>query len=180
MPLRSSSTEVAYSSMWRLAYREDIDFHPGLAKLVNNHWIDANMVRNWISSCDATHGQKCRKGYFSRKEDNIRPKYLVDTTQNCLVNGHTAQTAYVALSYQWGQTHNLRNNSQLCERLLLPGSLTDMEIAADIPQTIRDATAVVELSGYRYLWVDALCIVSLSLFALLGTFTKPQRVTGPR
>jgi hypothetical protein len=102
----------------------------------------------------------CRRSRLFREQDVVKPRYLIDDLQACLVSGQTAQSEYIALSYQWGQTRNLRNTRKLCERLFPHGSLALPEFASDIPRTIKDAFAVVKLLGYRYLWVDALCIVS--------------------
>jgi hypothetical protein len=145
---------------WELAYKEHVSHHPGTTRLIDNAWINTNVLRDWIQSCDTCHGDICRRGPLFQEQDLIRPRYLVDCIRQCVTSGHETKTGYIALSYQWGRATNLRNTSQICGQLSLPGSLAVAEIHSQIPQTIRDAIAVVKLLGYQYLWVDALCIVS--------------------
>lgn len=62
---------------------------------------------------------------------------------------------YAILSYCWGEIQNdsyqtLDDNfKQKCEEIKLQ----------DLPATLRDAILVTRGLGYRYLWVDALCII---------------------
>ena len=163
LPSRKTRPDDQLRSCWELVCREDVSGHPGTSLYVNEQWINLDALRRRISLCDMNHGERCGRGRLSRKEDMIRPRYLVDTHRACLVNGEAVQPEYVALSYQWGQIDSLRNNIQLCKDLLVPGSLATEGVASRIPQTIRDAFAMVKLLRYRYLWVDSLCIVSARL-----------------
>lgn len=163
LPSRKIRPDDQLRSCWNLVCREDVSGHPGTSLYVNEQWINLDVLRRRISLCDMNHGKRCGRGRLSRKEDMIRPRYLVDTHRACLVNGEAVQPEYVALSYQWGQIDSLRNNIQLCKDLLVPGSLATEGVASRIPQTIRDAFAMVKLLRYRYLWVDSLCIVSARL-----------------
>lgn len=163
LPSRKIRPDDQLRSCWNLVCREDVSGHPGTSLYVNEQWINLDVLRRRISLCDMNHGKRCGRGRLSRKEDMIRPRYLVDTHRACLVHGEAVQPEYVALSYQWGQIDSLRNNIQLCKDLLVPGSLATEGVASRIPQTIRDAFAMVKLLRYRYLWVDSLCIVSARL-----------------
>lgn len=163
LPSRKTRPDDQLRSCWELVCREDVSGHPGTSLYVNEQWINLDALRRRISLCDMNHGERCGRGRLSRKEDMIRPRYLVDTHRACLVHGEAVQPEYVALSYQWGQIDSLRNNTQLCKDLLVTGSLATEEVASRIPQTIRDAFAMVKLLNYRYLWVDSLCIVSARL-----------------
>ncbi|KAK5686529.1 hypothetical protein LTS10_002649 [Elasticomyces elasticus] len=60
---------------------------------------------------------------------------------------------YVALSYCWGNSGNLRTLSNNIE------SHKQGIDRSKIPRTIQDATRLTRRLGVRYLWVDALCIV---------------------
>ena len=163
LPYRKTRPDDQLRSCWELVCREDVSGHPGTSLYVNEQWINLDVLRRRISLCDVNHGERCGRGRLSRKEDMIRPRYLVDTHRACLVHGEAVQPEYVALSYQWGQIDSLRNNIQLCKDLLVPGSLATEGVASRIPQTIRDAFEMVKLLRYRYLWVDSLCIVSARL-----------------
>jgi hypothetical protein len=64
---------------------------------------------------------------------------------------------YVALSYVWGPPEHQKT------KLL---KLNTLKLAADgsllkyqVPKTIEDAILVTRLLGFKYLWVDALCII---------------------
>jgi hypothetical protein len=78
-------------------------------------------------------------------QDANRPK-LCMTDQN-------QQAFYVALSYCWGGP----------QEVLLTVDTLDAKTQGlcleDLSQTIRDAIEVTAKLGYRYLWIDALCII---------------------
>jgi hypothetical protein len=141
--------------------------HPGALRAVDAQWVDTGLLKQWIATCDATHEDGCRQSSWLRHLEAVRPKYLVDTSGMCVVEGKRIESEYVALSYQWGQTKTLRNTTEIREKLLEPSSLSDWEFARYIPQTITDAFAVVKLLGHRYLWVDALCVVSIYILHLV-------------
>jgi hypothetical protein len=65
---------------------------------------------------------------------------------------------YVALSYRWGDpecsTQCRQNNLAL---MMMPGGLVSKDVV--LAPTIRDAITTTREVGFRYLWVDALCIV---------------------
>ncbi|KAI4095893.1 MAG: hypothetical protein LQ339_007131 [Xanthoria mediterranea] len=105
------------------------------------------------------HGDRCKTLPLFREEDQIRPRLFVDTQQNCIVESKGISAGYVALSYSWGQTRNLRNELKICEELQVPGVLARDEFHQQLPSTITDAFAIIQSLGQRYLWVDALCIV---------------------
>jgi hypothetical protein len=65
--------------------------------------------------------------------------------------------SYVALSYVWSQTRNIRAMKNNKEQLQFPGALDSGQF--DIPRTIQDAMTVVAILQERYPWVDALCII---------------------
>jgi Heterokaryon incompatibility protein (HET) len=72
---------------------------------------------------------------------------IISAPQNCV---------YVALSYVWGQmAHPLRATKANREVLETENGLWKLKI----PRTIQDAIDTVKILGFRYLWVDSLCIV---------------------
>jgi hypothetical protein len=73
------------------------------------------------------------------------------------VNRNTAQgILFLALSYVWGkESQPLILKRENKDFLGVPGVLT----AYDIPKTIEDAISLTKQLGFRYLWVDALCII---------------------
>ena len=148
--------------------------HPGVMRAIDPQWVDVGLVKHWITTCDATHGAQCRQSSWLSHLGDIRPKYLVDTLEMCVVEGARVKAGYVALSYQWGQIKTLRNTIEMRDRLFKPSSLSSWDLARYIPQTITDAFAIVKLLGYRYLWVDTLCVVSTCIYLL---FQGKQQLT---
>ncbi|KAE8152021.1 heterokaryon incompatibility protein-domain-containing protein [Aspergillus avenaceus] len=85
---------------------------------------------------------------------------LVDTHEERLVEhivSERSETPYIALSYVWGQTPMLQTSMSNLADLKAPGALSTQ--AVHLPRTVRDAMALVKGIGYKFLWVDALCIV---------------------
>ena len=68
-----------------------------------------------------------------------------------------SEIQYIALSYVWGpsQYHTAKLPSSNLSRFAIERALTSMPM----PQTIKDAIELTRLLGFRYLWVDALCII---------------------
>lgn len=60
---------------------------------------------------------------------------------------------YIALSYCWGEAQPEQTTKQT-----LSGKLQEIDKTA-LPQSIQDAIFVTRKLGYRYLWVDSLCII---------------------
>jgi hypothetical protein len=79
--------------------------------------------------------------------DDIVPR-LVDTKAEKLQS-----TPYLTLSYCWGGKHGLT----LCESTL--ETLKAGIPTNQLPRTIQDAVSVTRKLGFRYLWVDSLCII---------------------
>ena len=70
-----------------------------------------------------------------------------------LRNTMSESGAYCALIYCWGGEHQPTTT-----RVNLSARLVGFK-SSNLPQTIRDAIRLTRNLGFRYLWVDALCIV---------------------
>jgi Heterokaryon incompatibility protein (HET) len=87
------------------------------------------------------------------------------------------QSRYIALSYCWGGQQRLTTTLwTLAKRVKgIPKSR--------LPQTIRDAIEVTQRLGFRYLWVDSLCIIQDSQddmraeLAMMGEVYKNATIT---
>lgn len=116
------------------------------------------MIRSWLAQCSELHGAECNK-YVSeslRPPWGIRDFRMIDVEQVCLVKTPKG-CEYVTLSYVWGAIPTLTADKSNVTELEKPGKLK--ALAAELPGTIRDAIDLVRIIGYRYLWVDRLCIV---------------------
>ncbi|KAK4184901.1 heterokaryon incompatibility protein-domain-containing protein [Podospora australis] len=62
---------------------------------------------------------------------------------------------YVALSYCWGGPQPVTTNT---DNIIQFSGTEGIPISA-LPQTLQDAVLITRRQGFRYLWVDALCII---------------------
>ena len=109
-------------------------------------------VKRWIRSCDQWH--ECRSSLQSGSQV---PKLLViDVFEDCLA-ALTQSAPYLALSYVWGRRKTFYLTRSNHSTLLSKGALRHNW--DKIPCTIRDAIVLTARLGFRYLWVDQLCIV---------------------
>lgn len=70
-----------------------------------------------------------------------------------LVISHGPPRHYVALSHCWGERKPLQTTAQNIQQHLLK-----IEMAC-MPRTFKDAVMVTRNLGFRYLWIDSLCII---------------------
>ncbi|SCV37201.1 related to tol protein [Fusarium fujikuroi] len=123
----------------------------------------ANFIRSWITECQSTHilcGDDLLSLILGSTETKARPQRLLDLLafQNVekirIIEANNDDTKeYCALSYSWGFSK--------------PYVMTSFNLAAfqkeihvkDLPKLLQDSIQVVRGLGFRYLWIDALCIM---------------------
>ncbi|KAF2141614.1 uncharacterized protein K452DRAFT_333354 [Aplosporella prunicola CBS 121167] len=143
----------------------------------------ATLIKSWLDECLNNH-KKCLHSLEDRRalQEVTKQSYfgVVDVEQMCLtalpqktsthlktykfeydVNSldteRDKREPYVALSYVWGGKNTETTvNTNLLGRLF-PGGLE--EPLKRMPKIIRDFIELVRRLGYRYLWIDSLCIV---------------------
>ncbi|KAL8950208.1 MAG: hypothetical protein Q9222_003737 [Ikaeria aurantiellina] len=116
-------------------------------------------ARRWMRECSESHG-KCRK-YHPTTNHAEPPTRLVDVgsgdgSVDCRLfsSGTKAETLpYLALSHRWGGADVFK---------LTKANLESMRTRITmewLPRTFRDAIHITRQLGFRYLWIDSLCII---------------------
>lgn len=133
--------------------------------------IATAQVSYWLGKCLDGHPQ-CRHNqaprYFPTRIIDIGD---LDTKQSprLLQNPHINKP-YVALSHRWGlqglPVTTLGNIADRVERIN----------PAELSETMRNAITIVRNLGYRYLWIDALCIIQDSTEDWLTEASKMSSV----
>ena len=108
-------------------------------------------VKNWIKSCRDDHPQ-CRTNadfnlptrLIKIHEEGIRLWTPGDTTE---------KHDYATLSHCWGALETLKVMKSNVE------ALSSNILLASLCKTFQDAVLVTRSLGYRFLWIDSLCIV---------------------
>ena len=104
-------------------------------------------IQTWINACSSKHS-RCQ----TRRRTRLPTRVIdVGTLSLSTSNGECGQ--YVTLSYCWGNKLPLRLVSSNLERFQkgIPLEL--------LPPLFQDAITIVRRLRYRYLWIDALCII---------------------
>lgn len=126
---------------------------PCMGRQRDEDFIDINLAKNWISSCERNHTKSC--GIQTLPSTQL--SWMIDTKNPCLVPAEDG-ARYVALSYVWGHTEILKSTRDTIRILQEAGSL-GAKTGFRVPKIVRDAIALVPRLGERYLWVDSLCIM---------------------
>ncbi|KAK0616868.1 heterokaryon incompatibility protein-domain-containing protein [Immersiella caudata] len=126
---------------------------------VHPRWINVDVVKNWRTICDQKHPE-CQNPSAKNHIRSLseRPALLIDTKLMCICEAGGEQN-YLALSYVWGGSTQLKLSTANLPDLVQEKSLLEPHFKSKIPRTIRDAIGLVQVLGERYLWVDALCII---------------------
>ncbi|KAI1774868.1 heterokaryon incompatibility protein-domain-containing protein [Hypoxylon cercidicola] len=135
-------------------FDDETTTEPFRARLPNAH-ANIDMLKGWIGCCRQEHGDTCH-ALGSVSGSRAVQTLFVDVLERCLRLADT-RVKYAALSYVWGPRNEpqSRRADGSIERFMIAGAFTNL----NLPQTIIDAIEVSEALGYRYLWVDSLCIV---------------------
>ncbi|KAK0643203.1 heterokaryon incompatibility protein-domain-containing protein [Cercophora newfieldiana] len=126
--------------------------------------LDHGMVFSWLAECSTGHGHGCphptSQGVDLRQAiPGLASLRFIDVRRNCLTE-QAVVPRYVALSYVWGGASTLKltkaNKAVLSETGAF--KLGALSSSSGLPRTIQDAMALTRAVGFRYLWVDALCL----------------------
>ena len=113
-------------------------------------------ARRKINECLSSH-ERCLSG---DKRKRLLPKRVVDvgTDQDSSMILHLSEPDergdYVALSYCWGGPQQIKTTSDTIDAMASQGVALE-----ELPQTILAAITVTRTLGFRYLWIDSLCIL---------------------
>lgn len=128
------------------------------------------LMKGWLDACCTHHDNSCTEVYGTEHEFSrlVEQTYfgVIDVKDMRLtrlpMTAAGIPEAFVALSYVWGSQHGSRiaghatTRANVIDRIDAHG----LDNAwTSLPPTIQDSILLVSKLGYRYLWVDALCIV---------------------
>ncbi|KAI1414664.1 heterokaryon incompatibility protein-domain-containing protein [Hypoxylon sp. FL1857] len=169
-------------NVYPIIFKKDYDDRGWLQSTVpSTTWSNQAIAqaRAWLSTCRKTHNnckgplsysrlplrlvgtnpgvgqgktaQRCDTDAFHQSSTCLDGNVRI-----CYSKGLPLDTPYLTLSYRWPESPTLLLNDGTIEELLVGISaerLQDPKAA-----TVRDAIHVTRCLGFRYLWVDALCI----------------------
>ncbi|KAF2500262.1 HET-domain-containing protein [Lophium mytilinum] len=110
-------------------------------------------IRTWLKDCEINH-PPCQL-HFAESPTRLIDVRPWDEHQEGLklVSSHGKYRPYAALSYCWGcslrTTTTTSNYREMCAGFSIKS----------LDKSIRDAVVVAWKLGFRYLWVDSLCII---------------------
>ncbi|KAF4434905.1 hypothetical protein FACUT_7565 [Fusarium acutatum] len=118
------------------------------------------LANRWIQRCSTGH-EKCGIQPESPGPIKTIPTRLIDVGSKdgavppkIVITNSSLEIEYLTLSYAWGSGHDFAKTtaSNLVE-------MTKHLPWDDLAKTVQDAIIFTRKLGYRYLWVDALCIL---------------------
>jgi hypothetical protein len=118
------------------------------------------LAKSWLQKCSANH-EKCGIQPVDPHLTKTIPTRLIDVdskdgsfSPKIVITSPSSETEYLALSYAWGSGHNFaKTTASNLEEMIecLPWD--------ELAKTVQDAIIFTRKLGFRYLWVDALCIL---------------------
>ncbi|KAI1133044.1 heterokaryon incompatibility protein-domain-containing protein [Nemania abortiva] len=134
-------------------------------RLVIPPTINLKLPKDWLQQCDQKHSHPAVPGALGSRMQAIinRGLFRAINTTTGSIETMTSIPKFIALSYVWGSAPEQSNYQ----------SLESRPISAHAP-TIRDAAIVAKSIGFKWLWVDRVCIdqTSRSEKAILIPYMK--------
>jgi hypothetical protein len=156
----TSSTYLAYFQL-RVYVELQTPEHPlgGSRKVYANPVAAEGLARlkDWFGRCVSDHAECALGANPGQPLLSFVSTRLIEITDNSFNHVHlvsvTSAVQYVALSYCWGtskQPGTTQSN--------LPSRQQQINVSG-LPKTLQDAILVTWALGFRYIWIDSLCIV---------------------
>ncbi|KAH7082470.1 hypothetical protein FB567DRAFT_500481 [Paraphoma chrysanthemicola] len=176
-PSHLSMNSVAIQKSYKLPIRQMTnDWHCFLQSLHLDRDHDTSsaaalaMANRWLQTCVKSH-EKCGHDL----DTPFTPTRLLELGENetqilKLSQGVQVSAPYVALSHRWGTEVLPRTTSKNIDDRLHQLQLSELT------STMQDAISVTRRLGFRYIWIDALCIVQDSEEDWLREATQMSQV----
>jgi hypothetical protein len=133
----------------------DLMFHPDdIEGFELTRFPNFVIPKSWIRCCVEQH-PNC----LSYKGDPPLPTRVIDigpvdvTKEPCLLISNGRKAPFVALSHCWGTTQPLVTDVENLQQHLISIPFSSL------PRLFQDAVTATRSLGYRYLWIDSLCII---------------------
>ncbi|KAF5598582.1 heterokaryon incompatibility protein [Fusarium pseudocircinatum] len=121
------------------------------------------MLRKWLSTCMASH-EGCRVSHSMTEKSaqgiTLLPSRVIDIgdpkehrSKPRLFISKKASGQYIALSHRWSKSIATKLKGENLSQYQKELPVNDM------PPTFQDAIEVTRQLGFRYLWIDSLCII---------------------
>jgi hypothetical protein len=129
-------------------------------RLIPETGFDVGTALKWLDICLYRHGALCTTPGFL-PEENVQPPeptklYAIDLEDMCICEmPHGSR--YIALSYCWPATPYLTLQRANLSDLFTRNSIT--RAMDQFPMTVQDAILCSSELKFRYLWIDACCII---------------------
>ncbi|KAI1825624.1 HET-domain-containing protein [Xylaria intraflava] len=143
-------------------------------------WANLSIARKWLGECMADHSDCQPLESLGPASILHRLTRFIDVQLGRLVQLEDIvgiPVEYIALSYVWGKDYQLRTTSHTIQEFKRRLA-SDSDTADVLPKTVQDAVIVTRALGYRFLWVDALCIIQDSPADLDVQLAQMDRIYG--
>jgi Heterokaryon incompatibility protein (HET) len=115
-----------------------------------------DLASYWLKICSETHGLRCTL------IESMLPTRVIDVDEPdsplCKLYCTDSEPGeWLTLSHCWGGKIPMTTTLQSLQ------SRRNGIIMAEMPQTFQDAVVITRKLGYRYLWIDCLCIIQDSI-----------------
>ncbi|KAF4345565.1 hypothetical protein FBEOM_515 [Fusarium beomiforme] len=150
----------------------DQDVHQVLSRRKIPPMIDRDLLKTWIKECheNHTHYMATKDSQQALLRSTGRFRVIDVDAKSLVVPSHDID--YIALSYVWGgilHTKTDRERVEWIESLFEPTPTTESTGTSsneleyrlcldNLPLTIKDTIKLTKLLGWRYIWIDLLCI----------------------
>ncbi|KAG4432456.1 hypothetical protein IFR05_012071 [Cadophora sp. M221] len=119
-----------------------------------------HQIKTWLGTCCEEHST-CRDSWTLTSKERRMPTRLLEITKSAgqwrvrVIDSTEAEmdAAYVTLSHCWGSSDFIRLTAETHL------SYTDNVPFGSLSQTFKDAVELTFALGFKYLWIDSLCII---------------------
>lgn len=116
-------------------------------------------ARAWLQKCKTSAGHRECQEFSQRMQiERAHPKRLLDVGKDfytpVLIENVDTSMPYLALSYCWGAPKGAVRTTKANINKHKHGIKLEK-----MPATVRDAVIATRALGFRYIWIDALCII---------------------
>jgi Heterokaryon incompatibility protein (HET) len=108
-----------------------------------------DVVKRWMENCTEVH-EKCKEDGLSQLPTRVLD---VSEDQVRLYETKREREPYLTLSHCWGKAHIITTMTETKEERIkgIPWS--------SLSKTFQDAITITRHLGFRYIWIDSLCII---------------------